>query len=104
MWSLLEISSLVTLSDARPSPCLSRAGSCAGGNPAFLAASTPVLDSVTCSALGHAVVLSNPLLLFQFKFVGLQNFPCSSDSLCKVLAMDFPFEVRTHKWAPGPRP
>ncbi|KAM9640205.1 tyrosine-protein phosphatase non-receptor type 9 isoform 3-T3 [Morphnus guianensis] len=28
-----------------------------------------------------------------FKFVGLQNFPCSSDSLCKVLAMDFPFEA-----------
>ncbi|NWU90534.1 SPN1 protein, partial [Upupa epops] len=28
-----------------------------------------------------------------FKFVGLQNFPSSSESLCKVLAMDFPFEV-----------
>ncbi|KAM6059379.1 tyrosine-protein phosphatase non-receptor type 9-like isoform 2-T2 [Theristicus caerulescens] len=28
-----------------------------------------------------------------YKFVGLQNFPCSSDSLCKVLAMDFPFEA-----------
>ncbi|NXN92740.1 SPN1 protein, partial [Rhinopomastus cyanomelas] len=28
-----------------------------------------------------------------FKFVGLQNFPSSSESLCKVLAMDFSFEV-----------
>ncbi|XP_075016581.1 snurportin-1 isoform X4 [Calonectris borealis] len=32
-----------------------------------------------------------------YKFVGLQNFPCSSDSLCEVLAMDFPFEVRTRR-------
>ncbi|KFO89921.1 Snurportin-1, partial [Buceros rhinoceros silvestris] len=46
-----------------------------------------------------------------FKFVGLQNFPCSSDSLCKVLAMDFPFEVdgllfyhkQTH-YTPGSTP
>uniref|UniRef100_A0A663MFI6 Snurportin-1 n=1 Tax=Athene cunicularia TaxID=194338 RepID=A0A663MFI6_ATHCN len=46
-----------------------------------------------------------------FKFVGLQNFPCSSDSLCKVLAMDFPFEVdgllfyhkKTH-YTPGSTP
>lgn len=104
MWSLLEISSLVTLSDTCPSPFASHAGSCTGGNPSFLAASTPVLDSVTCSALGHAVVSSNPLLLFQFKFVGLQNFSCSSDSLCKVLAMDFPFEVRTRRRGPGPQP
>ncbi|KAM6303450.1 snurportin-1 isoform 1-T2 [Podargus strigoides] len=46
-----------------------------------------------------------------YKFVGLQNFPCSSDSLCKVLAMDFPFEVdgllfyhkQTH-YTPGSTP
>ncbi|KFV72595.1 Snurportin-1 [Dryobates pubescens] len=46
-----------------------------------------------------------------FKFVGLQNFSCSSDSLCKVLAMDFPFEVdgllfyhkQTH-YTPGSTP
>ncbi|NWI69213.1 SPN1 protein, partial [Todus mexicanus] len=46
-----------------------------------------------------------------FKFVGLQNFPCSSDSLRKVLAMDFPFEVdgllfyhkQTH-YTPGSTP
>ncbi|KFQ17903.1 Snurportin-1, partial [Merops nubicus] len=46
-----------------------------------------------------------------FKFVGLQNFPCSSDSLCKVLAMDFPFKVdgllfyhkQTH-YTPGSTP
>ncbi|XP_068814643.1 tyrosine-protein phosphatase non-receptor type 9 isoform X2 [Struthio camelus] len=28
-----------------------------------------------------------------FKFVGLQNFPCTSESLCNVLAMDYPFEA-----------
>uniref|UniRef100_A0A671DIB1 Snurportin-1 n=1 Tax=Rhinolophus ferrumequinum TaxID=59479 RepID=A0A671DIB1_RHIFE len=28
-----------------------------------------------------------------FKFVGLKNFPCTHESLCKVLSMDFPFEV-----------
>ncbi|XP_024061184.1 snurportin-1 isoform X3 [Terrapene carolina triunguis] len=28
-----------------------------------------------------------------FKFVGLQSFPCTPESLCKVLAMDFPFET-----------
>uniref|UniRef100_A0A8B9J1J7 Snurportin-1 n=1 Tax=Amazona collaria TaxID=241587 RepID=A0A8B9J1J7_9PSIT len=46
-----------------------------------------------------------------FKFVGLQNFSCSADSLCKVLAMDFPFEVdgllfyhkQTH-YTPGSTP
>ncbi|KFP01060.1 Snurportin-1, partial [Calypte anna] len=46
-----------------------------------------------------------------YKFVGLQNFPCSSDSLCKVLATDFPFEVdgllfyhkQTH-YTPGSTP
>ncbi|KFO82040.1 Snurportin-1, partial [Cuculus canorus] len=46
-----------------------------------------------------------------FKFVGLQNFPCTSESLCKVLAMDFPFEVdgllfyhkQTH-YTPGSTP
>ena len=31
--------------------------------------------------------------MFQFKFVGLKNFPCTPESLCKVLSMDFPFEV-----------
>lgn len=68
------------------------------GNPSL------VPHSVACSALGPAVLSSNPLLLLQFKFVGLQNFPCSSDSLCKVLAMDFPFEVRTRRRGPGPQP
>ncbi|NXD69593.1 SPN1 protein, partial [Eolophus roseicapillus] len=46
-----------------------------------------------------------------FKFVGLQNFSCSADSLCKVLATDFPFEVdgllfyhkQTH-YTPGSTP
>ncbi|NXX94923.1 SPN1 protein, partial [Centropus bengalensis] len=46
-----------------------------------------------------------------FKFVGLQNFPCTSESLCKVLATDFPFEVdgllfyhkQTH-YTPGSTP
>ncbi|XP_060115900.1 snurportin-1 [Heteronotia binoei] len=28
-----------------------------------------------------------------FKFVSLQNYPCTNESLCQVLAMDFPFEV-----------
>uniref|UniRef100_A0A2K6TH18 Snurportin-1 n=1 Tax=Saimiri boliviensis boliviensis TaxID=39432 RepID=A0A2K6TH18_SAIBB len=28
-----------------------------------------------------------------FKFVGLKNFPCTPESLCDVLSMDFPFEV-----------
>ncbi|NXY38022.1 SPN1 protein, partial [Pomatorhinus ruficollis] len=46
-----------------------------------------------------------------YKFVGLQNFPCSSDSLCELLATDFPFEVdgllfyhkQTH-YTPGSTP
>lgn len=46
-----------------------------------------------------------------FKFVGLKNFPCTPESLCKVLAMDFPFEVdgllfyhkQTH-YSPGSTP
>ncbi|XP_019388885.1 PREDICTED: snurportin-1 isoform X1 [Crocodylus porosus] len=46
-----------------------------------------------------------------FKFVGLQSFPCTSESLCEVLAMDFPFEVdgllfyhkQTH-YTPGSTP
>ncbi|NXV81242.1 SPN1 protein, partial [Atlantisia rogersi] len=46
-----------------------------------------------------------------FKFVGLQNFPCTQESLCEVLAMDFPFEVdgllfyhkQTH-YTPGSTP
>nr|KAF6502755.1 snurportin 1 [Molossus molossus] len=46
-----------------------------------------------------------------FKFVGLKNFPCTSESLCKVLSMDFPFEVdgllfyhkQTH-YSPGSTP
>ncbi|KAF1520186.1 Snurportin-1, partial [Eudyptes sclateri] len=69
------------------------------------------LPLLPCPPFCHAVVSSNLLLLFQFKFVGLQNFPCSSDSLCKVLAMDFPFEVdgllfyhkQTH-YTPGSTP
>nr|XP_056721888.1 snurportin-1 [Euleptes europaea] len=28
-----------------------------------------------------------------FRFVGLQNYPCTNESLCEVLATDFPFEV-----------
>lgn len=66
-------------------------------HPSFIAACTPVLDSATCSPVDQRVVSSNPLLLFQYKFLGLQNFPCSSDSLCELLATDFPFEVRTHR-------
>uniref|UniRef100_A0A452ITQ4 Snurportin-1 n=1 Tax=Gopherus agassizii TaxID=38772 RepID=A0A452ITQ4_9SAUR len=46
-----------------------------------------------------------------FKFVGLQSFPCTPESLCEVLAMDFPFEIdgllfyhkRTH-YSPGSTP
>ncbi|XP_014440449.1 snurportin-1 isoform X1 [Tupaia chinensis] len=46
-----------------------------------------------------------------FKFVGLQNFPCTPESLCEVLSMDFPFEVdgllfyhkQTH-YSPGSTP
>ncbi|XP_066199023.1 snurportin-1 isoform X2 [Saccopteryx leptura] len=46
-----------------------------------------------------------------FKFVGLQNFPCTTESLCEVLSMDFPFEVdgllfyhkQTH-YSPGSTP
>uniref|UniRef100_G1NSD8 Snurportin-1 n=1 Tax=Myotis lucifugus TaxID=59463 RepID=G1NSD8_MYOLU len=46
-----------------------------------------------------------------FKFVGLKNFPCTPESLCKVLSMDFPFEVdgllfyhkQTH-YSPGSTP
>ncbi|XP_054096463.1 snurportin-1 isoform X2 [Callithrix jacchus] len=30
-----------------------------------------------------------------FKFVGLKNFPCTPESLCDVLSMDFPFESLT---------
>ncbi|ERE75100.1 snurportin-1 [Cricetulus griseus] len=46
-----------------------------------------------------------------FKFVGLKNYPCTPESLCKVLSMDFPFEVdgllfyhkQTH-YSPGSTP
>ncbi|XP_004473551.1 snurportin-1 isoform X2 [Dasypus novemcinctus] len=46
-----------------------------------------------------------------FKFVGLKNFPCTPESLCRVLSMDFPFEVdgllfyhkQTH-YSPGSTP
>ncbi|XP_044518762.1 snurportin-1 [Gracilinanus agilis] len=46
-----------------------------------------------------------------FKFVGLKNFPCTPESLCKVLSTDFPFEVdgllfyhkQTH-YSPGSTP
>uniref|UniRef100_A0A8C6GT01 Snurportin-1 n=1 Tax=Mus spicilegus TaxID=10103 RepID=A0A8C6GT01_MUSSI len=46
-----------------------------------------------------------------FKFVGLKNFPCTPESLCEVLSMDFPFEVdgllfyhkQTH-YSPGSTP
>lgn len=46
-----------------------------------------------------------------FKFVGLQNFPCTPESLYNVLSMDFPFEVdgllfyhkQTH-YSPGSTP
>lgn len=58
-------------------------------------------NAATCSPVDQRVASSNPLLLFQYKFVGLQNFPCSSDSLCELLATDFPFEVRTLRWGPG---
>ncbi|XP_021569386.1 snurportin-1 isoform X2 [Carlito syrichta] len=53
----------------------------------------------------------HPFYDCQFKFVGLQNFPCTPESLCKVLSMDFPFEVdgllfyhkQTH-YSPGSTP
>ncbi|XP_059713900.1 snurportin-1 isoform X2 [Haemorhous mexicanus] len=53
----------------------------------------------------------HPVYDCQYKFVGLQNFPCSSDSLCELLATDFPFEVdgllfyhkQTH-YTPGSTP
>ncbi|XP_021263181.1 snurportin-1, partial [Numida meleagris] len=46
-----------------------------------------------------------------YKFVGLQNFPCTSESLCEVLTTTFPFEVdgllfyhkQTH-YTPGSTP
>ncbi|XP_048812517.1 snurportin-1 [Lagopus muta] len=46
-----------------------------------------------------------------YKFVGLQNFPCTSESLCEVLTTSFPFEVdgllfyhkQTH-YTPGSTP
>lgn len=46
-----------------------------------------------------------------FKFVRLKNFPCTPESLCKVLSMEFPFEVdgllfyhkQTH-YSPGGTP
>uniref|UniRef100_A0A7N4PHX5 Snurportin-1 n=1 Tax=Sarcophilus harrisii TaxID=9305 RepID=A0A7N4PHX5_SARHA len=46
-----------------------------------------------------------------FKFVGLKNFPCTPESICKVLSTDFPFEVdgllfyhkQTH-YSPGSTP
>ncbi|XP_065589673.1 snurportin-1 [Cyrtonyx montezumae] len=46
-----------------------------------------------------------------YKFVGLQNFPCTSESLCEVLTTNFPFEVdgllfyhkQTH-YTPGSTP
>ncbi|XP_012657269.2 snurportin-1 [Otolemur garnettii] len=53
----------------------------------------------------------HPFYDCQFKFVGLKNFPCTPESLCKVLSMDFPFEVdgllfyhkQTH-YSPGSTP
>ncbi|XP_066134361.1 snurportin-1 isoform X6 [Saccopteryx bilineata] len=53
----------------------------------------------------------HPFYDCQFKFVGLQNFPCTTESLCEVLSMDFPFEVdgllfyhkQTH-YSPGSTP
>ncbi|XP_072807073.1 snurportin-1 isoform X3 [Vicugna pacos] len=46
-----------------------------------------------------------------FKFVGLKNFPCTPESLFKVLSMDFPFEVdgllfyhRQAHYSPGSTP
>ncbi|XP_047594236.1 snurportin-1 isoform X2 [Lutra lutra] len=53
----------------------------------------------------------HPFYDCQFKFVGLNNFPCTPESLCKVLSMDFPFEVdgllfyhkQTH-YSPGSTP
>ncbi|XP_027321459.3 snurportin-1 [Anas platyrhynchos] len=46
-----------------------------------------------------------------YKFVGLQNYPCTPESLCTVLAADYPFEVdgllfyhkQTH-YTPGSTP
>uniref|UniRef100_A0A8V0ZJT2 Snurportin-1 n=1 Tax=Gallus gallus TaxID=9031 RepID=A0A8V0ZJT2_CHICK len=53
----------------------------------------------------------HPVYDCQYKFVGLQNFPCTSESLCEVLTTNFPFEVdgllfyhkQTH-YTPGSTP
>ncbi|XP_038623053.1 snurportin-1-like [Tachyglossus aculeatus] len=46
-----------------------------------------------------------------FSFVGLKNFPCTPESLCKVLSTDFPFQVdgllfyhRAKHYSPGCTP
>ncbi|XP_032325062.1 snurportin-1 isoform X2 [Camelus ferus] len=53
----------------------------------------------------------HPFYDCQFKFVGLKNFPCTPESLFKVLSMDFPFEVdgllfyhRQAHYSPGSTP
>ncbi|XP_055984740.1 snurportin-1 [Sorex fumeus] len=63
------------------------------------------------SKLPEEEELGQKTKLNPFKFVGLQNFPCTPESLCTVLAMDFPFEVdgllfyhrQTH-YSPGSTP
>ncbi|KAI6078007.1 Snurportin-1 [Aix galericulata] len=53
----------------------------------------------------------HPVYDCQYKFVGLQNYPCTPESLCTVLATDYPFEVdgllfyhkQTH-YTPGSTP
>ncbi|XP_066134362.1 snurportin-1 isoform X7 [Saccopteryx bilineata] len=64
-----------------------------------------------CSKLPEEEGLGENTRLNPFKFVGLQNFPCTTESLCEVLSMDFPFEVdgllfyhkQTH-YSPGSTP
>uniref|UniRef100_G1Q2I2 Snurportin-1 n=1 Tax=Myotis lucifugus TaxID=59463 RepID=G1Q2I2_MYOLU len=63
------------------------------------------------SKLSEEEGLGENTKLNPFKFVGLKNFPCTPESLGKVLSMDFPFEVdgllfyhkQTH-YSPGSTP
>lgn len=50
------------------------------------------------SRLPEEEALDEKTKLNPFKFVGLKNFPCTPESLCKVLSMEFPFEVKPSLW------
>ncbi|XP_066199028.1 snurportin-1 isoform X6 [Saccopteryx leptura] len=90
-----------------------------GGNRRYptTAKDYTILDCIYSEAKQTYYVLDvmcwrgHPFYDCQFKFVGLQNFPCTTESLCEVLSMDFPFEVdgllfyhkQTH-YSPGSTP